>query len=220
MTYLPTTGLNNTFYLSGGQDQNSISPLSDIWRLNVSGTLSPNNPRQVFGSWESISVSTLPSVQGLASTVISQQIISAGGCNDTTPANTDGGCAVGDSFVINTSSRSSIHPGSCPAPRYEGVMVANMNGASSSFSSQAFLLLGTFDSERWDDAGGLSKGEIVCNSSCMYPLPLQSPIAFNRQSSTLTLGLGPGSYQQGTPARLPRTPALAVVPPSLRIRKL
>jgi len=44
-------------------------------------------------------------------------------------------------------------------------MVANMNGASSSFSSQAFLLLGTFDSNKWDDAGGLSRGEIVRHSS-------------------------------------------------------
>lgn len=164
--YLPTTGLNNSFYLVGGQDKNSISPLSDVWRLNVSGTLSPNNPDQVFGSWESIPISTLPSIQGPAGTVISQQIISSGGCGATTPANTNNSCAVGDSFIINTSSRSSINPASCSAPRYEGVMVANMNGATSSFSSQAFLLLGTFNSNMWDDAGGLSKGEIVRHSLC------------------------------------------------------
>lgn len=164
MTYLPTTGLNNSFYLAGGQDQNSISPLSDVWRLNVSGTVSPNNPRQVFGSWESVSISTLPSIQGLAGTVISQQIISAGGCNDTTPTNSDDGCAVGDSFIINTLSQNPISPASCPAPRYEGVMVPNMNGASPSFSSQTFLLLGTFDSDKWNDAEGLSNGEIVCRS--------------------------------------------------------
>ena len=220
MTYLPTTGLNNTFYLSGGQNQNSISPLSDVWRLNVSGTVSPNNPRQVFGSWESIPFSTLPSIQGLAGTVISQQIISSGGCNDTTPANTDDGCAVGDSFIINTSSRSSLNPPSCPAPRYEGVMIANMNTASSSFGSQAFLLLGTFDSNRWDDAGGLSKGEIVCRSSHLYPLPLQPPIAFDRQFSILTPGRGLGSCQQGIPAPLPRTPALAVALPSSPTQRL
>ena len=165
MTYIPTSGLNNSFYLSGGQNQNSISPLSDVWRLNISGTLSPNNPDQVFGSWEPISIPALPPIQGLAGTVLSQQIISSGGCNATTSTNTDDGCAVGDSFIINTSSRSSIRPSACPAPRYEGVMVANMNGASSSFSSQTFLLLGTFDSDKWDDAQGLSKGEIVCHSS-------------------------------------------------------
>lgn len=165
MTYLQTSGLNNSFYLVGGQNQNSVSPLSDVWQLNVSGTLSPNNPHQVFGSWQSISVSTLPSMQGLASTVISQQIISSGGCDGSTPADGSNGCAVGNSFIINTLSQSSISPASCPAPRYEGVMVANMNGASSSFSSQAFLLLGTFDSNKWDDAGGLSRGEIVRHSS-------------------------------------------------------
>ena len=166
MPYLATSGLNNTFYLSGGQNQDSISPLSDVWRLNVSGTLSANNPRQVFGSWEPVPISaTLPSVQGLASTVISQQIISSGGCNNTTPTNSDDGCAAGGSFVIDTSSGKQIDPPSCPAPRYEGVMVPNMNGFSSSFSSQAFLLLGTFDSKKWDDANGLSRGEVVCHLS-------------------------------------------------------
>ena len=187
-----------------------------MWRLNVSGTLSPNNPRQVFGSWESLSVSTLPSIQGPANTVISQQIISSGGCTATTPANTDDACAVGNSFIINTSSRGSISPTSCPAPRYDGVMVANMNGASSSFSSQAFLLLGTFDSDMWDDGEGLSRGEIVCHASHMHPLPLQLPIIFNRQSSTQAPGLGLGSYQQETLVLFPRIPALVVVlPPSL-----
>ena len=165
VAYMPTTGLNNSFYLAGGQDQNSISPLSDVWQLNISGTLSANNPRQVFGSWESLSIPTLPSLQGPAGTVISQQIISSGGCEGTSPTNTNNSCAVGDSFIINTSSRSSISPASCPAPRYKGVMVPNMNGASSSFSSQVFLLLGTFSSSEWDDAGGLSKGEVVRNSS-------------------------------------------------------
>lgn len=149
-----------------------------MWRLNVSGTLSPNNPNQVFGSWDSIHVSTLPSIQGPAGTLISQQIISSGGCNATTSANSDDSCAVGDSFVINTSSQSSISPASCPAPRYEGVMVANMNSASSGFSSQAFLLLGTFNSVMWDDAGGLSKGEIVCHflHVSFYSYNHQSPL--------------------------------------------
>ena len=165
VTFLPTSGLNNSFYLAGGQDKNSISPLSDVWRLNVSGTLSPNNPTQVFGSWESLPVSTLPSFQGPAGTILSQQIFSAGGCKATSPGNTDSACAVGDSSVINTSSRNSINPASCPAPRYRGVAVPNMNGASSSFSSQVFLLFGTFNSSLWDDAGGLSKGEVVCQSS-------------------------------------------------------
>ena len=169
MTYLATAGLNNSFYLSGGQDKSSVFPLSDVWRLNVSGTVSPNNPDQVFGSWESISIPTLPSIQGLAGTVMGtntppQQVISSGGCNGTTPTDSGDGCAVGDSFIINTSSQSSISPASCPAPRYGGVMVPNLNGASTSFATQTFLLLGTFDSDKWDDAEGLSKGEVVRHS--------------------------------------------------------
>jgi len=173
VTHLPTAGLNNSFYLAGGQSKDSISPLSDMWRLNVSGTLSPNNPRLVSGSWESVSVPTLPSVQGPAGTVISQQIISSGGCKATTPANNNNSCAVGDSFIISPSPQTYyINPSPCPAPRYEGVMVANLNGASSNFNSQAFLLFGTFDSDMWDDAGGLSRGEIVRHSLRVYPLPL------------------------------------------------
>jgi hypothetical protein len=172
VAYLPTSGLNNSFYLAGGQDQNSISPLSDVWRLNISGTLSPNNPTQVSGSWDSLSVSTLPSLQGPAGTVISQTIITGGGCEATSPANTDSACAVGDSFIINTLSRSSIKPASCSAPRYEGVMVPNLNSASTSFGSQVFLLLGTFNTSLWDDGNGLSRGEVVCHPSHIHPLPL------------------------------------------------
>lgn len=212
MSYLPTTGLNNSFYLVGGQDQNSISPLSDVWRLNVSGTLSPNNPDQVFGSWEFIPVPTLPSIQGPASTVISQQIISSGGCGATTPANTNNSCAVGDSFIINTSSRSSINPTSCSAPRYEGVMIANMNGASTSFSSQVFLLLGTFNSNMWDDAGGLSKGEIVRHSLCSF-----IPTTTNHQQAILDTSTGSwarilpaGDPNSGSPYPSPRSGAAAI----------
>ena len=220
VSYLPTTGLNNSFYLAGGQDNNSVSPLSDVWRLNVSGTLSPNNPRQVYGSWESVSIPTLPSVQGPAGTVISQEIISSGGCKATTPANSDNSCAVGDSVIINTSSQNSISPASCPPPRHEGVMVANMNGASSSFNSQAFLLLGTFNSSMWDDGGGLSKGEIVCHSSHVHPSPLQPSIIFDRQSSTSAPGRGLGSYQQVILVLFPHIQALVVVLPPLHIQKL
>lgn len=220
VSYLPTSGLNNSFYLVGGQDGSSIFPLSDVWRLNVSGTVSPNNPNQVFGSWESLSVPALASIQGPAGTVISQQIISSSGCKATTPANNNNNtCAVGDSFIINTSSRNSISPASCSAPRYEGVMVANMNGASSSFSSQAFLLLGTFNSNMWDDAGGLSKGEIVCHTSHEHHFTSTITI-FNRRSSTLVPGLGLGSYQQVILTQFLRIPALAVVPPPSHTNKL
>lgn len=172
MPYVATAGLNNSFYLSGGQNKDTISPLSDVWRLNLSGTVSPNNQGQVFGSWEPVSVqNTLPSIQGLAGTVAYQQIISSGGCNDTTPSNKDEGCAVGNSFVTDTTSGRSIDPESCPAPRYEGVMVPNMNSASTSFASQMFLLSGTFDPDKWNDAGGLSKGEVVRHISHAHRLP-------------------------------------------------
>lgn len=202
VTYTPTAaGLNNSFYLAGGQDQNSISPLSDVWRLNISGTLSPNNPRLVSGSWETLSVPTLPPFQGPAGAVISQQIISCGGCKATSPTNTDNACAAGDSFVINTASRNSINPASCPAPRYEGVMVPNMNSASSNFGSQVFLLLGTFNSSTWDDGGGLSKGEVVCPSPHIRSAPLH-PLSTFRQA---ILDTSTGSWTRILPAGDPNS---------------
>lgn len=33
---------NNTFYLSGGDDGTGLHPLSDVWKLQVTGTLSSN----------------------------------------------------------------------------------------------------------------------------------------------------------------------------------
>ena len=49
---------------------------------------------------------------------------------------------------------------------------------------------------------------------------LQPSIIFNRQSSTLALGLGLGFYQQVILVLFPRIPALAVVLPPSHIHKL
>ncbi|KAL1747216.1 hypothetical protein HDZ31DRAFT_26024, partial [Schizophyllum fasciatum] len=153
-----SSSLNNTFYVAGGYDGSQISRLSDVWEFHISGVLSPNLPDQVLGSWSRVSVEDLPRKVGQAGTVIGQQIVSAGGCNSTS---TDGNsCALGDSYVISTSDGQVISPGACPAGRRGAVLVPNMNSYSSSFSSQVFYLLGTFDASRWDDGGGLDKGEV------------------------------------------------------------
>ncbi|KAL1701428.1 hypothetical protein EV121DRAFT_263075 [Schizophyllum commune] len=150
--------LNNTFYVAGGYDGSQISRLSDVWELHISGVLSPNLPNEVAGSWSQVSVDDLPRKIGQAGTVIGQTIVAAGGCNSTS---TDGdSCAVGDSYVISTSDGQVISPGACPAGRRGASLVPNMNSYSNSFSSQVFYILGTFDSSRWDDGGGLDKGEV------------------------------------------------------------
>ncbi|KAF7292490.1 hypothetical protein HMN09_01233200 [Mycena chlorophos] len=51
-------GPNNTFWLWGGSD--GTTSFSELWRLNVSGTLSSNLPNSAVGSWEQISVGNLP----------------------------------------------------------------------------------------------------------------------------------------------------------------
>lgn len=152
-------GPNHTFYLAGGFDGTHASPLSDIWRLNISGTLSSNLPGDSAGSWDHLSFSTLPPRVNQAGTVVAQQIITAGGCNTTEVVGNS--CARQDSFVMDTQRRVDISPDACPAPRLSPVVVPNTNTFSSTFSSQVFLLLGTFNSSLWQDDGGLDKGEVV-----------------------------------------------------------
>ena len=152
-------GPNNTFYLAGGFDGSSPSPLSDIWTLTLSGTLSSNMPNTSMGSWANISFGSLPSKVNQASTMLYQQIVVAGGCDTANISNNT--CAQQDSFIIDTNTRVENSPNPCPAPRFGATLVPNLNTFSPTFSSQAFLLLGTFNTSLWQDNGGLEKGEVV-----------------------------------------------------------
>lgn len=155
-------GPNNTFYLAGGFNGNTIDPLSDVWRLNISGTLSSNLPNSVQGSWEHLSISNLPGKLDQAGTVVLNQIVASGGCNSTTPpTTTNTTCARQDSFVINTDSASAVSPGPCPAPRISPVLVPNLNTFDTSFASQTFMALGGFNLSLWQDSNGHSQGEVV-----------------------------------------------------------
>ncbi|KAF9451711.1 hypothetical protein P691DRAFT_796346 [Macrolepiota fuliginosa MF-IS2] len=150
-------GPNNTFYMAGGVDGGTIHPLSEVWRLHLSGTLSSNLPNSSMGSWDRLSIGSFPARVGLGSTVVGQQVIAVGGC-DTTQLN--GTCARQDSFVLNIERTSGISPGACPAPRLGPAVTPNLNPFSSSFASQAFMLLGVFNQSIWNDDGGLGKGEV------------------------------------------------------------
>ena len=161
VAYLPDptiAGPNNTVYMAGGTNSSGPISLSDIWKLHLSGTLSSNLPNSSFGSWEYVPIGRLPGFIDQASTVVGSQIIVAGGCNSTS---SNSSCAQQSSFVFNTATNSEISPGSCTTPRFGGTLVQNFNSFSSSFSSQVFLLLGTFDGSKWSDGGALSKGEVV-----------------------------------------------------------
>ncbi|KAF8165358.1 hypothetical protein B0H34DRAFT_688877 [Crassisporium funariophilum] len=155
-------GPNNTFYLAGGFDGTNIYSFSDVWRLNISGTLSSNLPDDVKGSWDHLKIGNLPDRVDQAGTIIGQQIIITGGCNSTASlTSTETSCAQQDSYVVDVQRRLTISPGACPAPRVGPVLVPNQNGFSSSFSSQVFLLLGTFNSSVWQDDNGLAQGEVA-----------------------------------------------------------
>lgn len=155
-------GPNNTFYLAGGFNGDSVDPLSDVWTLDVSGTLSSNLPDSVHGSWEHLSIKNLPGRVSQSGTVVMKQIVASGGCNSsTTPTATNTTCAKQDSFIINTESLSAVSPGACPAPRISPVLVSNLNTFDTSFASQTFMVLGSFDSSLWQDSNGHSQGEVV-----------------------------------------------------------
>lgn len=155
-------GPNNTFYIAGGFDGTSVNSLSDVWRLNISGTLSSNLPNSVSGSWNHLSIGNLPSRLEQAGTVISSQIIATGGCDSSSSLTAvNATCAKQDSFVIEVQRQAAIFPGSCPAPRVGATLVPNLNGFSTAFASQTFLLLGNFDSSLWEDSDGLAQGEVA-----------------------------------------------------------
>ncbi|KAK7061713.1 hypothetical protein R3P38DRAFT_2831102 [Favolaschia claudopus] len=191
-------GPNNTFWLLGGQD--TSRSFSDLWRLNVSGTLSSNLPDSSVGSWEQISLSDFPGSVGQGGGVMSQQLITSGGCNDTLTPGTS--CAVQNTYIV-TSNRETARAApalNCPVPRLSPTLVPNGNKFSSSFSSQIFSLFGSFNSSLWDDAGGSKEGEVAI-------------LDVNTRSWTRVLPSGdPGS--SGSPSfPTPRDGAVAVMSP-------
>lgn len=156
------TSTNTTFYMSGGTDGSSMFPLNEVWQFKITGTLSSNlATNQTFGSWSSQNISgILGSSVNQASAVLGTSIVSVSGCNTT--ADSSDICAESNSYVVNAGlSPSEIAPPPCPAPRYGGALVFNPSVASSSFASQVFLILGTFNSSYWDDQGGLRHGEVA-----------------------------------------------------------
>ncbi|TFK55691.1 hypothetical protein OE88DRAFT_1652115 [Heliocybe sulcata] len=149
---------NTTFYLLGGSDGDTLYPLSDAWRLNVTGTLAPND-QSVVASWERLTVddSLTPKIyQG--GVVVGDRIVAVSGCNTTSA--TDDSCAQQDSYVIAAATGNVVAPNPCPPPRVGPAVAANTNGDSSSFNGQVFVMLGTFDDSLWNDDGGLQKGEV------------------------------------------------------------
>ncbi|KAF8231918.1 hypothetical protein L208DRAFT_1274765 [Tricholoma matsutake] len=194
------SGPNNTLYVAGGFNGTQASSLSDVWRLHISGTLSPNLPNYTTASWDHLTIGNLPTRAGQAGAVISQQIISMGGCNLTFSI----GCTQEqDSYVVDVQRQVAVSPKPCPAPRTSPVLVPNMNRLTTSFSSQVYLLLGTVNTSQWQDDNGLNNGEVavldinagtwsrilpsgdpgVSGGQPMFPTPRQGSAAFSYPSA-------------------------------------
>ena len=162
--------LDNTLYMAGGYDGKSIYDLSEVWSLSVSGTLAANLPDSVKATWSRVKVDQkIPGRVSVGGTAVGQQIVAIGGCNSATSEQSilDSSCAVQDTQIIDASTGNVLTPLPCLAPRIDPAVVPNMNIASSSFGTQAFVLFGTFNSSMWDDGGGLKRGEVV-SQSCYH----------------------------------------------------
>ncbi|TCD70819.1 hypothetical protein EIP91_001509 [Steccherinum ochraceum] len=161
-----TASPNNTFYLAGGFDGTHVDPISDLWRLNISGVLSSNVATGVFGSWQQIPLpDNLNGKTGIAGTVVQasldnqQRVVALGGCTTSQEASTS--CLDGKDYILNADARSDSVPPTCTAPRLLPAVAANLNGGSSTYAQQVFMLLGTFNDSLWDDQGGLKSGEVA-----------------------------------------------------------
>lgn len=168
---MPSSGNNvsTIFNIAGGANNQTAFPSSELWQLNITGTLA-SDLFTIQGVWENISVpsSPLPGKVEAGGALISQsqatqtRIAISGGCGPgISPTNTNVSCIDPSTYVLTVSPSSSMSVGQCPAPRLGPVLVPNLNTASSSFASQTFMLLGTFDTSSWNDSGGLSHGEVV-----------------------------------------------------------
>lgn len=208
-------GPNNTFYLAGGFDGSSQEPLSDVWKFEIAGVLASNLNNNTVGSWTQVSMpKDLPSrVRQGAAVLPSARLVVAGGCD--TSDFSDNLCAQQDSHVLHVDTSSDISPSGCPAPRVGPVVIPNYNQASSSFTSQAFMLLGTFNTSLWDDDNGLARGEVVGELLFGLLLVVYVILWTIRMYSTSTRGLGAVSYLPVTqvPLMVPQNfPCLERVP--------
>ncbi len=137
----------------------SPAPLSDIWRLDISGTLSSNLETSLVGTWTKTSAGNNTAIAGEGGTIVKQQLVAFSGCIGT--SNPTLSCAQPSSYVTNAGTGLSVLPAVCAVPRIGAAVVANKNTFSTSFNSQVFVLLGLFNASLWDDGGGLKKGEVV-----------------------------------------------------------
>lgn len=170
-TDTPNSGndVSNGFIIAGGSDADSNFPLSEIWELNITGTLA-SDLNSLQGIWHDLSLSSnVPGKSDSGGALVPKsqaqpaRIAITGGCGQSSsPLSANLTCVDPSTFVLTADPGSFTSIAQCPAPRLGPVLVPNLSPASASFTSQAFLLLGTFNESVWSDNGGLEKGEVVC----------------------------------------------------------
>ncbi|PCH41163.1 hypothetical protein WOLCODRAFT_137227 [Wolfiporia cocos MD-104 SS10] len=160
VAYAGSSTPNNTVYLAGGVDGTTVSPLSDLWQLEITGTLSSNNANDSLASWKQLTADSTPPRIWTGGTVVSTQVVAVGGCTTSHTIGVDNtACAQGQSYVLNTQSGAVSNISACPAPRLEPTVVPNF-APGSAFSSQVFVLFGLFNTTLWSDQDGIDGGEV------------------------------------------------------------
>lgn len=147
--------LSTTLYVAGGSNDHENFPLSDIWKLKVLGVLAANS-QDIQASWEKVSTGHQDTFVGQANTVMpGGKLVVAGGCAPGASVY-NATCATQSAFSVATNplAQSWSGAGACPAARFSASIAPNLNLAYSTFTSQAFMLFGAIDRERWsgDDA--------------------------------------------------------------------
>jgi hypothetical protein len=137
-------------------------PLSDIWQLDLAGTLSANLANSLVGTWSKKSLGSNTALAGEGGTIVKQQLVAFSGCVGT--PNPDISCVQQNSYVTDAGTGLATTPALCAVPRIGPAVVANKSPFSATFNSQVFVLSGLFNTSLWDDGGGLQKGEVV---SCL-----------------------------------------------------
>lgn len=183
----------------GGTDNKTIFSLSDAWKFEVAGVLSPNLPNDTVGSWTKISVGdNLPSrVRQGGAVMPSAKVVAIGGCDALDF--TDDLCAEQDATVISVNDSKDLSPPNCAAPRVGPALTPNYNTASSNFGTQVFMLLGTFNDSLWDDDKGLVNGEVVC-SRFFFVVQYKRFITYLIAISQDIFDIGTGSWTRILPS--------------------
>lgn len=160
---LTSADLSTVLWAAGGSNDKESFALSEVWKLTIQGVLAANS-QSIQASWQKLSIAQhQDALVGQGATVMpGGRLVAAGGCAPGASVY-NASCATQSAFSLATNPLASSWSaaGACPAARFSASMAPNLNTASSTFTSQAFMLFGAIDSERWSGDARAADGEVA-----------------------------------------------------------